>query len=632
MKTILLTLLLLTSLYPQNTLLLLMGDDAGAPSLLGLESNGDLVLTAPYTLATSTYIDATGASESIEQINTLNNHRIRQNGTVKKVRLYSSNKAEVTAVYIKIWRKDGTTYDLVGQSENILSKISSSGWVEATLDTPIDSVLEGDYYGIRIEISGAVTQPYGSINSANSGYQLLDSTLATSNLNWETATATTTTIAMGIYMEAPIFVTIGNSIIAGHPDHYSYIEGSSSAEDKTNSIAYWMNKLNGYSYQNMGIGSQTSTQIKDRFTTDVVNLKPNFVIIEGGVNDVATAVLTTTIISNFDTMLTACKTNDITPVILGITSWTDGTEAQMQQIDSINTQLEALALGYNGYYVNANTDIGLFRSGGDAGNLWDIKLAYQVDDDIHFNRYGYAQIAQSIYSSTTGLTNQIALPTNGLGLFLDLLYASNNTKDANNKITAILDLSGNALTTAQADTSKAFTFVSGSGAYGITDDYMLTTHNTALNSTANGLSYELWYKGTQGTQYLLDKKNQSPSFTLSNSNPGQLAVNGNGGAYTVAKTAAVSWSVWHYLAFTYDGGAVAGSWKLYVDGVAITPSSTSGTFATLANTTNALEIGRRNNGTNYLSGYIGKIRVYQRVLTPAEILNNYNLEKTQFGL
>src|SRR5690606_9910939 len=101
-----------------------------------------------------------------------------------------------------------------------------------------------------------------------------------------------------LYMTAPQAVFIGDSIIAGHPAHYTFLEPDA-ITNINSTIPKQFSDLTGYTYQNMGIGSENTTNISSRFTTDVLNLKPKVVVIEGGVNDIAQNVSKPTFITNW---------------------------------------------------------------------------------------------------------------------------------------------------------------------------------------------------------------------------------------------------------------------------------------------------------------------------------------------
>ena len=84
---------------------------------------------------------------------------------------------------------------------------------------------------------------------------------------------------------------------------------------------------------------------------------------------------------------------------------------------------------------------------------------------------------------------------------------------------------------------------------------------------------------------------------------------------------------WTHLVHTYDGTTVSG----YVNGTldnsstAISgPLNTSGTFY--------MQIARNSNNINYFNGKLGVVRAYNRSLSAAEILQNYNAQRGRFGV
>jgi hypothetical protein len=80
-------------------------------------------------------------------------------------------------------------------------------------------------------------------------------------------------------------------------------------------------------------------------------------------------------------------------------------------------------------------------------------------------------------------------------------------------------------------------------------------------------------------------------------------------AYGAAQLAA---STWTHLAMTYDGTTL----KIYVNGTLATSTPQSGTMTT---STNALQIGGDTTYGQYFKGLIDEVRVYNIVLTPAQI-------------
>ena len=72
-------------------------------------------------------------------------------------------------------------------------------------------------------------------------------------------------------------------------------------------FGYQFGALGGYTYQNMGIGSEGTPSIVARFTNDVINLHPTVAVLEGGVNDIAADGSKSTFLSNWTTMLAAAQ-------------------------------------------------------------------------------------------------------------------------------------------------------------------------------------------------------------------------------------------------------------------------------------------------------------------------------------
>jgi hypothetical protein len=86
-------------------------------------------------------------------------------------------------------------------------------------------------------------------------------------------------------------------------------------------------------------------------------------------------------------------------------------------------------------------------------------------------------------------------------------------------------------------------------------------------------------------------------------------------------------NTWYHLAYTLVGGA-GSTVTIYLNGV----SQGSGTYnQTLATGTGLLYI-MGDQGSEISSGYFPIARVYNRVLTATELLQNYNAQKARFGL
>ena len=79
--------------------------------------------------------------------------------------------------------------------------------------------------------------------------------------------------------------------------------------------------------------------------------------------------------------------------------------------------------------------------------------------------------------------------------------------------------------------------------------------------------------------------------------------------------------------YTGTGNTTTGKFDFYVNGVNSVTSSTGGTAGVYG-----MEIGRQYNGSEYSSGSVSFVMIYNRVLSPAEVTQNYDALKSQVGL
>ena len=86
---------------------------------------------------------------------------------------------------------------------------------------------------------------------------------------------------------------------------------------------------------------------------------------------------------------------------------------------------------------------------------------------------------------------------------------------------------------------------------------------------------------------------------------------------------------WHYLVVTGSAGGSSGSLKLYTDGVDTSVSS-SYAVESITRTTTTIYMGNAADGGHDFEGSIASFAIYDRMLTAAEVLQNYNATKGRF--
>lgn len=157
-----------------------------------------------------------------------------------------------------------------------------------------------------------------------------------------------------------------------------------------------------------------------------------------------------------------------------------------------------------------------------------------------------------------------------------------------------------------------------------TNDYI------SVNSNANILSYSeytkiAWFYVTTfstANNIISGGVSGQHAFWLYVSN--RLYAGHNGNWSTVTGNTTLSLNTWYFGATTYNNTT---GWKLYLNGVEDGSSINSTTFTG----NQEILIGAYGAG-NYYSGRIGLVQVYNRTLTAAEILQNYNATKKRYGL
>jgi Concanavalin A-like lectin/glucanases superfamily len=149
--------------------------------------------------------------------------------------------------------------------------------------------------------------------------------------------------------------------------------------------------------------------------------------------------------------------------------------------------------------------------------------------------------------------------------------------------------------------------------------YVSVPENASLD-VGNTFAVEAWVKrgsvSTSGYQAIASK--QTGSWVLAVNSVNQLVLRQAGNADIVTSTKNISdTSSWHYVAATKNGSSV----HLYIDGADVT-----GTVAnqTLSNNTQPLVIGQSSGGS-FFKGQIEEVAVYNQVLTPAQVLDHYQL-------
>ena len=218
--------------------------------------------------------------------------------------------------------------------------------------------------------------------------------------------------------------------------------------------------------------------------------------------------------------------------------------------------------------------------------------------------------------------------TDGLVLSLDAA----NTKSYPKSGTTWSDLSGNGNTGTLTNSPTFSGANGGSIVFDGVDDYISGTNNSSLQ-LLNDLTIGAWVKlgsGGNANQGIFEKMvniNYS-GYGITRQDDYFKFWTGGGGtfAYTNSNITYSSGNNWYYVV----GRRMAGNNRLFINSILQTDSQSP----PLSDSGEVYVIGRyySNIANFYFVGNIAQTSLYNRALTDAEILQNYNATKSRFGL
>lgn len=167
-------------------------------------------------------------------------------------------------------------------------------------------------------------------------------------------------------------------------------------------------------------------------------------------------------------------------------------------------------------------------------------------------------------------------------------------------------------------------------------------------------TFSVWYKTTAvGTQTLISKSMINPGYT-----GWQMGINvisslaeGNGclgivfvkdplisaadSVMRLETSANYSTGNWVNGTITYNGNSAVSGWTIYVNGVSVSTKNRSSEAQSITGTTlNNInsQIGARDGANQPYDGNIGSVLIYNRQLSAAEVLYNFNTTRGRFGI
>jgi hypothetical protein len=161
-----------------------------------------------------------------------------------------------------------------------------------------------------------------------------------------------------------------------------------------------------------------------------------------------------------------------------------------------------------------------------------------------------------------------------------------------------------------------------------TDDYVTFGNPGALVISTN-VSMSLWIKGDINEQnpsqniYPFAKEDSYGIKVSSGTSPGVGMIVRIGGNYVTCAGSNVLDGKWNHVVVTYDGQGI----RSYVNGVLDSQNlSVSGSLDAGGN----VSYGAWTNGYGFFNGYLSDAKIYNKVLSPTEVMQNFNAQRNRF--
>lgn len=245
----------------------------------------------------------TGDNNNFDFVSISTYTKVKIAGSVDRVRFYliALPTGTFTSYVVRVWRKAGSTYDLVGEV-TILKAALVAGVNEHVNSSPFD-VLPGDYVGIAI--IGDQTNDVLAVSRGASGVGRFNLTYPNSstNMNWDAATAATVYCKIQLIADANTYaigrggVIIGNSTVA---DKYTLSTIGTAISD----FVFTEEELRaGYSALSIAKpGDDIDDQLAAWNSLDNYS-QYSWVIIQIGINDMSPAEPAATALARYQTLV-----------------------------------------------------------------------------------------------------------------------------------------------------------------------------------------------------------------------------------------------------------------------------------------------------------------------------------------
>jgi hypothetical protein len=261
--------------------------------------------------------------------------------------------------------------------------------------------------------------------------------------------------------------------------------------------------------------------------------------------------------------------------------------------------------------------------------LQDQPFGYIANMELYTAILTQEQIQQNYYNQLSKFTTPEIVTSN-----LVLWYDPSNSVSYPGSGSTITNLASTSLN----GTMSNITYTSPYFSYNGSSSQINVPDNALLEPGTGDWTMEAWVylSSSSGSKVVLGKFDpgggqQDVSYSIRIQGAGIYAQIGNGSTVVDTALYTLPLNTWTHVTYVWKNVAT-NSLEAYINGVSA--GSVSHSFSSILNTSANLYIGSYNGGeySQYMIGRIGITRLYSAALTSAQVLQNYNADKSKYGL
>jgi hypothetical protein len=254
-------------------------------------------------------------------------------------------------------------------------------------------------------------------------------------------------------------------------------------------------------------------------------------------------------------------------------------------------------------------------------------FGYIANMELYTTILTQEQILQNYYNQLSKFATPSIVTSN-----LVLWYDPSNSVSYPGSGSTITNLASTSLN----GTMSNITYTNPYFSYNGSSSQINVADNALLEPGSGDWTMEAWVylSSSSGSKVVLGKfdpggGSQDVSYSIRISGAGIYAQIGNGSGVVDTALYTLPLNTWTHVTYVWKNVAT-NSLEAYINGVSV--NSVSHSFSSILNTTANLYIGSYNGGeySQYMNGRIGITRLYSAALTSAQVLQNYNADKSKY--